>query len=180
MNKVFVLGAIAALSACMDVPTSSEFGEFVSFSQALQENQGRPIECVDYDAGTNSCAVIATYRAVSGGIYSEGHFLVSADPRIEMSVGGVFVERDGALCSDGTSFDVEMDGVPNDFSRELATAQIESEISSIGETCTSFYRRGDGYISVTRDSSGGVVNEGDFGVSTFIAGRPRLRYAAPL
>ena len=79
-RPIAVVLGIFVLSACAPtLPT----GELVPVKMVLSETRGQPYECINYDAGTDSCEVISKNR-VRGDLINFESTAMFRGPRNEL------------------------------------------------------------------------------------------------
>ncbi|MCF2905301.1 hypothetical protein L0666_09890 [Octadecabacter sp. CECT 8868] len=142
MKFVFPIIGLTALTACMTPLPSPE--EVIPFSQVLAETEGRPYECSEYDAATDTCDAITTTQITGPGRYfSRTTFFV--DPSLPALEGALALyDRGDAVCGNMANSELSFSGDVG-FAQELMLASIESEFATLGEICVVYTKTENGY-----------------------------------
>ena len=107
MRRFLSLSALAFLTACA-APATMPSGEPVSIQKLLSDTRGRPYECVNYDAGTDTCEGIAK-RKVRGNKISYDVSLLVPGPNadlVKVKIAADFQIEGGRYCGNLARADI--------------------------------------------------------------------------
>ena len=178
MRRIFSLVAVGLLAAC-SAPVSVPIGETVSIQKLLSDTRGRPYECVNYDARTDSCEGIAKRQVRGDRIFYDVSMLVpgpNADT-IKVKIGASFKIEGGRYCGNLSRADIRTEGRLPPAQRSLLEELFLAEMISMGDVCGLYVQDASGsYTSVTTDRQGRVLRDGVEPVE-FFRGPKKLRLA---
>lgn len=178
MRRILSLSVLAFLAACA-APTTMPSGEPVSIRKMLSDTSGRPYECVNYDAGTDTCEGIAKRKVRGDRIFYDVSMLVPGPnfDTVKVKIAADFKIEGGRYCGNLARADIRTEGRLTPGQRSLLEEVFLAEMISIGDVCGLYVRDSSGsYTSVTTDRAGRVMRDGVEPVQFF--SRPkRLRLA---
>ncbi|MDJ0639226.1 MAG: hypothetical protein QNJ20_10350 [Paracoccaceae bacterium] len=173
MKRIFVATLLLITAACAPVPK----GAAVPMKQLFSENSSRPFECTDYEASSDSCEGIARRTLRSNTVVYDAEFIMPRLPgvpgRPRVLVNMPFKLESTRYCGDFRTAKVQVRGLPSSYNTDLAIA-FKTQLAKEGAVCTSYYRDGGGYVSVTTRPNGEPVRDG-IGKVFFLSSPKKLR-----
>lgn len=173
MNKFFALGVLLLAAACAPVPK----GEPVPIKLLFAENAQKPYECAEFDARSNSCEALATRKVRGDRIDYRAEFILPRLPGVpgkgHVTIDMPFQIEGDRYCGNFRRSNVRIKGLPSSYATDLAIA-LKAELAKEGDLCTSYYRDGSGYLSVTTRRDGSPIRDGT-GVVVFLTQPKALR-----
>lgn len=146
MKHFTLSAALLGLTACMTPPPSVP--GTIPFTQVLAETQGRPFECLNYDARTDTCEAITTYASLGGNVYSSRSRSIFDEAGGQVDVTGTFSALNGQICSDASDLELTRVSGQADLQGELAMATVVDFLKDEGVGCVGFFR-GEGDVEYT-------------------------------
>jgi len=178
MRRILSVSALVFLAACGGSATVPS-GEQVSIQKLLSDTRGRPYECVNYDAGSDSCEGIARRSVRGDRIHYDVALLVPGPNRdtVTVRIGAEFQIEGSRYCGSLARADIRTEGQLTPAQRSLLEEVLLAEMILMGDVCGTYVRDTAGrYTSVTTDRAGRVLRDGVEPVQ-FFRGPKKLRLA---
>jgi hypothetical protein len=147
---------VFVLAACgMAMPD----GEIVPIQKILSDTRGLNYECVNYDAGSDTCEGIAHREVLGDRIFFDVSMIVPGPnfDIVQMQVSADFRIEGGRYCGDMSNADVRVEGELSAGQRSLIEEVVLAQLLSMGEVCGLYYRENGEYVSITTDRAGRVL-----------------------
>ena len=159
MSRIAILPAVCfALASCG--PAVPDL-QVEPIRKVLLDNSALPYECVNYDSRTDSCEGLVTRRVKGDRIYYEALALVPGPAKpVNMRLKVDFQIEDARYCGDMRDADLVFEGALTPGQRSLMQELFLAQLISYGSICGSYFREGEGYISITTDRDGRVTPQG--------------------
>ncbi len=159
MKKIVTLGVLFLAAACAPTPK----GEPVPIKLLFAENAKKPYECAEFDARSNSCEALAVRRVRGDRVEYRAEFILPRLPGVpgqgHVTINAPFKIEGNRYCGNFGRSDVKIKGLPSSYATDLAIA-LKVQLAKEGDVCTSYYRDGAGYLSVTTRRDGSPVRDG--------------------
>ena len=157
-----IVAAFSVFAGCTVAPSLPE-GETVSISKMLTDTRGRPYECFNYDAATDSCEGIAKRRVTGDRIHFDVSMLVPG-PKFDMikiSISASFKIEGARYCGNMRNAEITAKGDLNPAEKSVLEEVILAQMISLGDLCGAYVRGPSGaYTSVTTDREGRILPDG--------------------
>ncbi|NNL72177.1 MAG: hypothetical protein HKP29_02320 [Silicimonas sp.] len=170
--------ALSLLTACA-APTVMPDGQPVSINKMLADTRGKPYECINYHAGSDTCEGIAKRRVRGDRIYYDVALLVPGPrfDKVRVNISANFKIEGGRYCGNMKRADIQAVGRLTPAQKSLLEEVILAEMISMGDICGMYVKDASGrYTSVTTDRAGRVMRDGVEPV-WFFSGPKKLRLA---
>ena len=163
---------LAACASTSTLPTA----ELVPVKMVLSETRGQPYECLNYDAGTDSCEILSKNRVRGDTIKFEttAMFRGPQNETVQMRIIADFEIVGSLYCGDMADVEIEVKGDLSAGERSLLQELMLAEMIRTGEVCGAYFRESGQYLSVTTDGSGRIIPDSVDRVQFFKAPK-RLR-----
>lgn len=159
MKKLLVLGAVLIAASCAPVPR----GEPVPIKMLFAENAGKPFECAEYEARSNTCEALAIRKVRGNRVDYRAEFIMPRLPGVpgigKATIDVPFRIEGDRYCGTFRRSNVKITGLPSSYATDLAIA-LKVQLSKEGDVCTRYYRNGAGYLSVTTRRDGTPIRDG--------------------
>ncbi len=173
IRMMAAVAVTATLAACATTPVKEEI---VPVKTVQAETAGRAFECLNYDAATDSCEGIGQW-SISGDTATAISDVALADGSeiLQMSVTSKHNIVDGKICGLIGEPTIRLNGKNTKPGENFLVDFMGGFLTGImSETCSTYYRSGDGYFIEAATMDGTVLP--DFSGSTqFFAERKTLR-----
>ena len=161
MRKFALISALF-LAAC-GAPTVMPSGEQVSIQKLLSDTHGKPYECINYDAGSDTCEGLAKRNVRGNRISYDAAFLVPGpnSDAVRVNVATDFRIEGARYCGNLVNADIRTEGRLTPAQKSLFEEVFLAEMISMGDLCGLYVKDGAGrYQSVTTDRAGRVMRDG--------------------
>lgn len=160
MKIILTLSVTAfILAGCVSEPIVDR-AQAVPASEILSILDGRPFECGDYRASTDSCAYLATYRSRGASIRATAQFAVQASPPVAAEFTLRMQDTGKALCANTNTLVVNVPGADADLNAVLTKA-VGSMFGGVDRLCGEYFRSGpDTYTVISTDGAGNELPDG--------------------
>lgn len=159
MKKFFIVGLAMLVASCAPVPR----GEPVPIKMLFAENAGKPFECAEYEASSNTCEALALRKVRGNRVEYRAEFIMPRLPGIpgigKATIDVPFQIEGDRYCGNFRRSKVKITGLPSSYATDLAIA-LKVELAKEGDICTRYYRDGAGYLSVTTKRDGTPIRDG--------------------
>ena len=154
MKTILALTAAGViLAGCVSEPVVDR-AQAVPAAEILSILDGRPFECGDYRAATDSCAYLATYRGRGANIRATAQFALQENPPLTAEFTLRMQDTGSALCANTDTLSVNVPRADAELGAVLTKA-VGSMFGGVDRLCSQYFRSGpDVYIVISTDAAG--------------------------
>ena len=177
LKSLSAISLVAFLAACATTPPK---GEFVSLQQVASENAGKPWECANYDAATDSCEGLGRWTIKGDTVSAQSMVAIDAGDGqiINFTVNTTHKITNGQVCGLEGEVDMLIDGERYKKGQNFLADFMNGFLSGVlPEICNSYYRSGSGYYIQATNRDGKVMPDLS-GTSTFFSTKKAIRAEA--
>lgn len=155
MKTLVALACAVVLSGCA---TSFSQDDVVPYQDILAIAADRPYECARFDAASDTCEALSTFRENRNGTVAiRSQFEMSIFEPAKITIAADLTPTGPKLCSDYSKVAVTVESKMTAGENRDLEALMRQSLRAYGTVCVAYYKRGNGLVAVSEYPDGRVV-----------------------